>query len=100
MATKDMVTRKKTLDARPQRDHIDLTVMSPRGLLWKGKVRSISSVNSQGSFDLLPQHAHFVTLIRNQPIAAARDEGEKQFSFKQAVIHLVDDVATVYGDIN
>lgn len=76
---------------------LEVRVYTPEGIAWEGKARSISSVNSQGPFDLLPEHAHFVSLIENQPIVVVTDSGEeKTFLYKTAVVRLYNDHVRIY----
>jgi F-type H+-transporting ATPase subunit epsilon len=80
---------------------LHVQVLSPHGLIWEGEARSVSSTNSQGPFDLLPQHAHFISLIERQPITAVTTEGEVQvFTYQSAVVRLYDDIITIYADIS
>lgn len=74
-------------------------ILSPGGVVWEGEAISVSSANSQGPFDLLPQHAHFVSLVEHQPIIVTTKDGDKTFEFDSAVIRLFDDLVTVYADI-
>lgn len=40
-----------------------LLVMNPESVLFDGEVKSVSSTNVRGKFDILPSHANFVALI-------------------------------------
>lgn len=84
----------------PNTERLRVRILSPQGTVWEGEAESVSSVNSQGPFDLLPQHAHFISLIEHQPITIQTPEGEKSFAFDTAVVRLFDDIVTVYADIS
>jgi len=43
-----------------------IEIRSPKGIVYKGEVLSLSSVNNVGSFDVLPLHTNFITLIQNK----------------------------------
>lgn len=90
-----------TLETDPVAQTLHVQVLSPKGLVWEGEARSVSSVNSQGPFDLLPQHAHFISLINKQPITVIDQNGVEQvLTYDTAVVRLFDDVVTVYADIS
>lgn len=68
--------------------------------VWEGNASSVSSSNANGAFDILPMHAHFLTIIEGNPIQIVTSDGKNlTFVFKQAVMHVKDDVVHIYGDI-
>lgn len=79
---------------------ITIRVVSPRGELIKKEVRSVTSKNSAGKFDVLPQHANFVTLIENEPIYIIDQEGKQtKLEFKLAIMHCYSNRINVFTDI-
>ncbi len=56
-------------------------IISPQQLLLDTEAISVSSKNIQGPFDILPQHANFITLIEESPIVV-RITGKKPVAFK------------------
>jgi F-type H+-transporting ATPase subunit epsilon len=78
---------------------LSVQILSPRGVVWQGKAQAISSENSQGPFDLLPEHAHFISMINNKPIVVVTNNGEEKFTFETAVIRLIDNKVNIFVDI-
>ena len=79
---------------------LHVQVLTPKGVVWEGGARSVSSVNSQGPFDLLPEHAHFISLVERQPITLIEGNGsERTLLYQTAVIRLFDGIVTIYADI-
>ena len=78
---------------------IIVKISTPTDVLWEGEAVSVSSINSQGPFDILAQHANFVTLVQGEPISVKTDLREKQYSFKNAVIHTSRNSVRIYGDV-
>lgn len=74
-------------------------VSTPTKVLFEGEADSVSSENTQGNFDVLAHHGDFVTLIQQKPIIIRVEGREKQFSFKNAVIHVSNNLLKVYGDV-
>ncbi len=60
---------------------LHVRILSPQELILDIEASSVSSKNSQGVFDILPEHANFITLIENYPIIV-RIKGQKPQSFK------------------
>ncbi len=81
------------------KDALRVVVLSPKGVVWEGKALSVASANSQGPFDLLPQHAHFISLIQNEKINVLTENGIKAFQYKNAVIRVIDDTVTIFSDM-
>ncbi|MBU1000614.1 hypothetical protein KKE78_04435 [Patescibacteria group bacterium] len=60
---------------------IHVRIISPQQLILDTEAVSVSSKNVQGNFDILPQHANFITLVENTPIVI-RTERQKPLTFK------------------
>ncbi len=71
--------------------------MSPVALVWEVDARSLSAENLEGPFDILPDHARFLSLIRKLPIHVVLVDGTKKtFTFENAMLYFKDNVAVVY----
>ena len=80
---------------------LQIKIMSPDEVVWVGEAISISSENSTGSFDILPGHAHFVTLAnQNAPVTVRTKEKEaKEFFYTTTILAVRDDIVSIYVDI-
>ena len=47
-----------------QNQQLFLTVTNRDTTIFSGEVLSVSSENDSGKFDILPEHANFITLVR------------------------------------
>ena len=81
---------------RDQRLHV--RVVTPEGMLWEGYASAVSSQNSEGNFDILPDHANFITLIDRLPIKVIGAEPHI-FQFEKSVVSALNNVISIYGDI-
>lgn len=84
----------------PPTEHLQVTVISPQQVLYSGEAQSISSKNSAGTFDILPEHAHFITIIENNPITL-RPPGQKEivFNFPLAIIDVIDNNVKIFAQL-
>ncbi len=75
-------------------------ILSPKQRIFEGEAISVSSKNSSGKFDILAEHANFITLIEHQPIVL-RLKGEKPliFNFESAIIYVSSSNVNIYTDI-
>lgn len=76
---------------------LHVRILSPQQLILDTQAQSVSSKNSQGAFDILPQHANFITLIENYPILV-RIKNQKPLSLKFpiAIIHVEANKVDIY----
>lgn len=72
-------------------------VTSPSKILYEGEAESVTSTNSKGLFDILAQHANFITLIENKPIVI-RTSGKPPltFTFPIAIIYTSQNKVNIY----
>lgn len=81
-------------------DLIAVRVVSPRGEILSVQARSLSSTNSAGKFDVLPEHANFVTFIDNAPIEIVLADGEKKkVQYNMAIMHAFSNKVNIYTGI-
>lgn len=59
------------------RDVLSVEVRNPDTVLFSGSAVSVSSKNSVGPFDVLPQHENFISLL-NDKIVIFKDKHQKQ----------------------
>jgi F0F1-type ATP synthase epsilon subunit len=78
-------------------DSLRVVIQSPVAKVWEGDVKALSAENSEGVFDILPDHARFMSLLNPTPLALELLSDEtKSFTFKDALLYVADDVATIY----
>ncbi len=81
-------------------DSLKVRVVSPKETIFEAEALSVSSKNSTGKFDILPQHANFVTLIQNEPINIVKvDKTKVVLQFPQAICHVSADLVNIYTQI-
>ena len=52
-------------------EEFKIRISNPHEVVWEGTATALSSENSQGKFDVLSQHANFITIIKEKPITLA-----------------------------
>lgn len=80
---------------------LHLKILSPFNLIFDADVLSVSSINSAGRFDILPQHANFITLVEGKPIEVrvASEKQKRVFNFPLSVIYTYSNQVSVYTNI-
>ena len=76
---------------------LHVRIISPQQLLFDTQALSVSSKNTQGKFDILPEHANFITVIENYPITI-RIQNQKPavFKFPVAIISTQENKVNIY----
>ena len=68
------------------------------GVVWQENAAAVSSFNSQGLFDILPQHANFITIIKGRAITIHQSEGQpKVLHFQEAVLYVKENGVRIYA---
>lgn len=79
---------------------LQVKIISPKQVIFTGQALSVSSINSAGKFDILPEHANFLTMIEKMPIII-RQQDNKQvtYNFPLAIIFASSNRVNIYTDI-
>ena len=77
-----------------------LRVRNREQLVFDGPVKSVTSFNEKGEFDVLPQHANFISLVRR--FLAFRDTAnqKREIRLDSAIMRVIRGYVDVYLGIN
>ena len=78
-------------------EYINTFLNSPEGTVWEGQAVTVTSENSEGLFDLYPDHARFMTLLEDVDLVIRLEDGDEElFHIEKAVLLFQDATANVY----
>jgi F0F1-type ATP synthase epsilon subunit len=80
----------------PRDLEIRVSIRTRRKVLFEGPVFSLTSFNSLGEFSVLPQHANFVSLVKNSVVLDKGTPREKVFKLESGLINVEDSGVYVY----
>lgn len=72
---------------------------SPIKNVFEGDVRTLTSINQRGIFDILPLHTNFITLISDYVIVDKGLPSEKRFNMKKGILYVLSNKVSVYEGI-
>ncbi len=79
---------------------MNVRVHSPFRTYYDGDAFSLSAVNATGSFDILPRHHNFVSLLQPcELIVRSSEKGEQKFLISGGMLHVKADRVIVFLDI-
>ena len=78
---------------------ISVTIYGLESTLYDGKVQAITSKNVKGTFDILPTHSNFISLVEDLLILHERAGTKKEFKMKNGVLEVVNNHVSVFLDV-
>ncbi|PIV01185.1 hypothetical protein COS55_02365 [Candidatus Shapirobacteria bacterium CG03_land_8_20_14_0_80_40_19] len=78
---------------------LSLTVRTRDKVLFEGEAKSVTSTNEIGVFSVLPQHANFISVIK-EFLTVTKSSGEKvTFQTKTGLLKIWENEAHVFLDV-
>lgn len=75
---------------------LNISIRDRSQVVFKGMASSLTSYNEIGEFDVLPQHANFITLIKDSIILNKEKENKKEIKIKSGIMNVAQDKVDVY----
>lgn len=77
----------------------NLKIASREGVIFEGKASSITSYNSKGKFDVLAQHANFISLLQKSVQIIDISGNTKEVKFDNALMKVYQNQVSIYMGI-
>jgi F0F1-type ATP synthase epsilon subunit len=74
----------------------DLKIVGREGIVFEGKVDSISSYNERGKFDVLAMHANFISLIYKKLIIRVSPNDIREMDIGNALLRNKEGILEIY----
>ena len=78
---------------------LQVRITSPEKVIWEGQAKSVSSVNLDGPFDILPEHANFISIVEKNPLIVRVGREKKEFDLEKYVVYVHDNQVFVYTTV-
>lgn len=81
--------------------NINLTVnmRSKSKIYYKGNVKSVTTTNERGEFDILPMHTNFVSIVRKYVTLDKNLPTMQKFDIDSAVLSVQNGIVDIYVGI-
>jgi F0F1-type ATP synthase epsilon subunit len=79
-------------------DHnsLDLIIRNRESVLFQGKVVSITSYNDKGKFDILPEHANFISLLSKDIMYRTSNNKENTIPLSNGIIKVNENKVEIF----
>lgn len=81
------------------RDSITVKIRNRQRTVYQGEVKAVTSENEKGVFDVLPQHANFISIIKNNIILHHSKRKKQKIPIKLAILKVWENQISIYLDI-
>ena len=92
-------TQPETTTKNTSSEKIHLTVRNRVRVLFEQDVQSVTSTNDTGIFDILPEHANFISLITSPLIIRKLDGQKYEIPFTKGLLRVKDNAVFCYVDL-
>ena len=77
-------------------EFLSVVIRDRNNLLFQGHADSVSSFNAKGPFDVLPQHANFISIIQKAVILHLKGKPDKRIDVQSGVLKVRDNNIEIY----
>ncbi len=77
-------------------DNLTLFVRDREKVLFNGVIRTMSSLNKKGKFDILPKHANFISLVDQMLSIELSEGGKREIQVDNGILRVVGNKIEVY----
>lgn len=81
---------------RKKSPKLTVNVRDADKVLYDGEAKAVSSFNKQGPFDILPYHAHFISIIQKKITVHLDNNSEQSFVIETGVMRVESDTVDVF----
>lgn len=75
---------------------IKVVIRDTQNIIFDGEVDRITSFNEMGRFDVFPQHANFISIIRQELTLFHQHQKVKELKIEQAVMKVKQDNVHIF----
>lgn len=94
------VTSLTAYDAKPTPGLLRVKIYTPFKTFYEGDAKSVSALNDTGSFDILPSHHNFITMLRPCDVTVETPKGDKKIiPIARGLMHVKEDKLIIFLDV-
>ena len=79
---------------------LHVLVIHPERIIFEGKAKAVTGKNDNGTFDILPLHSNFVSLIKEKVIIRTMDDLVQEIPIEQAILKVLRNQVYIFIGIS
>lgn len=91
---------KKDDDLKKAKDRILLLIRNRQGIVFNEEVKALSSINERGPFDVLPEHANFISIIKENLIIHKKEGSKQEMKIPSGILRVHENRIEVYLEVS
>jgi F0F1-type ATP synthase epsilon subunit len=84
------------MDTSTNKEVLNLIIRQKDRILFKGEVKAFSSFSDRGAFDILQNHANFISIIKDHYIIHKLDGTKNEKKIDEGIVRVHENIVTVY----
>lgn len=81
------------------KDSISVVVRNRQGILLQEDAKAFSSFNEKGVFDVLPEHANFISIIKDSFVIHRKAGDKREMKINQGILRVHENEVHVFLDV-
>ena len=84
---------------KPLPGMISVIARAPFNVYYEGQAESLSATNKVGTFDILPGHADFFSMLEPGPVMIVTPDNTVEFSITNGIVTVRDNEVMLFVDM-
>jgi len=80
----------------PDKQSLHVLIQNPESTLFQGNALAISSVNTNGPFDILPLHANFICMIQDSVTIYETQKKIRKIPLERGILKVFENNVTIF----
>lgn len=76
--------------------YLDVTIIHPEHPVYNGVAIAISSISDKGPFDILPYHANFICMIKENVTIHRTDKEQEKIPLEKGILKVFENHITIF----
>jgi len=94
-----MVEAKPIPTTQTGKPQMEVKIHTPFKVYFDDLAESVTAVNDTGTFDILPKHHNFMTLLNKGYVIVRHDNKEEKIAIVRGIMHVKADKVIVFLDV-
>ena len=76
-----------------------IKIFSPFEIFFEGEATALSAINDSGAFDILLDHANFISLLPAQSVRVLTRFGKREIEINRGILKVSNNKVTLFANV-